>query len=195
MDTVLLRKKTCRICGGTDLEKILDLGEMPPANSFLKKENLSAPEQKFPLTIYYCENCKLVQLLDVVNPNILFRSYNYLTSASKPLIEHFRKMGDDIVSRFIQDPREIVVEIGGNDAVLLEGIQDRCHVINVEPAINIAEIAAKKGINTINKFFNKEVAEEILQQYGPAKIVVGNNVMAHIDDIQSVWHGIKTLIG
>src|SRR3989344_1589750 len=85
-----IHKTTCRVCDGVDFVKILDLGFMPPANAYLKKEDLGKPEKSFPLVLYFCRTCSLAQLLDVVNPEILFKEYRFLTSASFPSVEHFK---------------------------------------------------------------------------------------------------------
>ena len=191
-----IHKKECRICGSSNLVKTLDLGSMPPANSFLKKRELKKTEKKFPLVVYFCEDCKLLQLLDVVNPEILFGHYSYLTSASKPLADHFIEMGRNLAKRFIVSKNDLIIEIGGNDAVLLESIKDKCRVLNIEPAQNLAEVSRQKGVETINDFFNKNnLADKIFEKYGSAKLIIANNVMAHIDDVKSVFAGIKTLIG
>ena len=190
-----IHKTTCRICISSDLVKILDLGEMPLANAFLKKEDLDRPEVKFPLVVYFCNNCGLLQLLDVVNQEILFRHYYYLTSTSKPLADHFVKLGKNLVDRFIKSKNDLIVEIGGNDAVLLNSIKDNCRVLNIEPARNIAKISRERGVDTIEEFFSEELAEEIFKKYGPAKVITANNVIAHIDNLKDVMEGVKILIG
>ncbi len=190
-----LHKTTCRICKSSDLIKIFDLGEMPLANAFLKKEDLDKPELKFPLAVYFCKNCGLLQLLDVVNPEILFRHYYYLTSTSKPLADHFVELGTDLVDRFIKSKNDLVLEIGGNDAILLDSIKNRCRVLNIEPAKNIAKISKEKGIDTIDEFFSVELAERIFREYGFAKVITASNVIAHIDNLKDVFEGVKILIG
>ncbi|MBU2567615.1 MAG: methyltransferase domain-containing protein [Elusimicrobia bacterium] len=173
---------------------ILDLGKMSLANAFLKKEDLNKLEDKFPLKVYFCRFCSSLQLLDIVNPELLFRHYNYLTSASRPLAEHFIKMGKDLADKFVASPNDLVVEIGGNDGVLLAGIKDRSRVLNIEPAENIAEISRKSGVETIPDFFNLKLAEEIVRKYGNAKVVVANNVMAHVENLREAFSGVKKLI-
>ena len=195
MNQELKHNTKCRICDGANLVKILDLGIMPPANSFLKKEDLSKPEKKFPLVVYFCENCFLLQLLDVVSPEILFANYDYMTSASQPLVSHFIKMADELLETFSVKKDDLVLEIGGNDGALLKSIKDRCRVLNVDPASNIAAISRENGVETFNSFFGSSTGSEILNKYGEARLVIANNVMAHIDDIRDVFHGIKTLIG
>lgn len=195
MNENFIHSEKCHSCSQSDFVKVLDLGVMPLANSFLKEEELANAEQKFPLVAYFCNNCGLLQLLDIVDPEILFREYSYLTSASRPLVDHFEKSGNNLVSRFVNSKDDLVVEIGGNDAVLLDAIKGRCRVLNIEPARNVAEISKGKGVETISEFFNKELAEKIVKEYGNAKIIIANNVMAHTAEIKSVFDGAKTLIG
>ena len=189
-----IHKTKCRICDGSDLVKILDLGEMPLANAFLKEEDLSKKERFFPLVVYFCGNCALLQLLDVVNPEILFGHYDYCTSASQPLAEHFRRSGERLAQKFIKSRDDLAVEIGGNDGVLLSAIKDRCRTLNIEPARNIADISQQKNIETINVFFNSVIAGNIVKDYGHARLIVSNNVMAHIDGLKDVFAGVKNLL-
>ncbi len=136
-----------------------------------------------------------VQLLDEVEPSILFKDYDYLTSASAPLVRHFQEMGKYLVSRFVASPQDLVVEIGGNDGILLEAIKDQATILNVEPATNVAKLSSERGVLTINEFFSAETAKKIVEKNGIAKLVVANNVMAHIPGIKDVFEGIKILIG
>jgi hypothetical protein len=175
--------------------KILDLGTMALANAFLKKEELDRPEIKAPLVVYFCRSCGLVQLLDEVDPAILFRDYDYLTSASAPLIKHFEEMAHELIQQFIRNKDELMVEIGGNDAVLLNAAKDMCRVLNVDPATNVAKLSEAKGVPTLNAFFGSDIAMEIVKKYGTAKVAVANNVMAHIPTIKDVFRGVHTLIG
>ncbi len=187
------RRTDCRICGSRDLVAILNLGSMPPANAFLKKEDFSK-EESFPLTVVFCKNCFLLQVPEIVDPSILFRDYDYITSASKPLIEHFQEMGRSLKERFINSRDELVIEIGGNDGTLLGAIKDDCRVLNIDPAENIASLAREKGVQTEVAFFGPAVADDIRRKYGRAKVVVANNVMAHIDDIRGVFSGVSSLL-
>ncbi len=187
-------KDECRICRSKGLKKILDLGTMPLANAFLKKEELNKPEPAFPLVVYFCETCSLVQLADVVDSSMMFSDYHYLTSASKPLADHFCQLGEEIARRFATNRDDLVVEIGSNDGVLLESIKDKCRVLGVDPAKNVVEIAKKRGVETICDFFGEELAEKIVKKYGHAKAMTANNVMAHVDDLHGVFKGVKKLL-
>ena len=188
----IFKRKNCRICRGKNLAKILDLGKMPPANSFFK--NSGESKEKFPLAVYFCKNCKLLQLLHVVNHEILFKNYVYFTSASRPLVEHFEKMAESLANRFISSDRDLFVEIGGNDGVLLDKVKYKCKVLNIEPARNVAAASLAKGIETIQDYFTASLADKILRKYGPVKVITANNVLAHIDNIREVFKGVKKML-
>src|SRR3989344_8842778 len=114
-----IHKTTCRICEGSDLVEVLNLGKTPLANAYLRKEELGNPEAIFPLVLYFCRTCSLAQLLDVVNPEILFKGYHFLTGASQPSIVHFEEYAKQVVKPFLASREDLVVDIGGNDGVLL----------------------------------------------------------------------------
>ncbi|MFH1181019.1 MAG: class I SAM-dependent methyltransferase [bacterium] len=190
-----IHKKNCRICQSSSLLKVLDLGRMPLANLFLKKRELPKPELKFPLAAYFCQSCGLFQILDVVNPKILFRHYYYLTSTSSPLADHFVASGRELASRFIKSKKDLFVDIGGNDAVLLASLKNKCRVLNVEPAQNIAKISREKGVETMEEFFGSSLAERIFRKYGSAKVVTASNVIAQMDDLKDSFMGVKKIIG
>lgn len=195
MEKDFFRKKNCRICRNSNLIKILDLGKTPLANAFLRKKDLDKPEKKFPLDVYFCKNCGLLQLLDIVNPKILFRHYYYLSSTSKPLAEHFIELGKNLINRFIKSKNDLVIDIGGNDAVLLESIKKRCRVLNIEPASNIAKISKGKGIDTIEEFFGAKLAKIIFEKYGSARVITASNVIAQVDNLDDIFKGVKILLG
>lgn len=188
-----IKRVDCRVCGGKNLVEVLNLGSMPPANAFLKKEDFST-EESFPLTVVFCKDCFLLQVPEVVNPSILFKDYDYITSASKPLVDHFVEMGKDLRDRFVTSKNDLVVEVGGNDGTLLSAIKDDCKVLNIDPAENIAALSREKGVETTTAFFGKEVAMEVREKHGAAKIVVANNVMAHIDDIRGIFSAVSSLL-
>jgi len=194
MEKNFIHKNNCRICRKSNLKKILDLGEMPLANAFLKEEDLDKPQKNSPLVAYFCKNCGFLQLLDIVNPKMLFSHYYYLTSTSKPLADHFVELGKNLADRFVKSKNDLIIDIGGNDAVLLESIKNRCRVLNIEPAKNIAKISKEKRVDTIDEFFTPGLAKRILKKYGLARVITASNVFAHIDDLEGTLNGIKTLI-
>lgn len=188
-------KTTCRICDSSDLVKILDLGEMPPANAYLVKDELNDPEDRFPLAAYFCKNCTLVQVLDVVDPNILFKDYHYITGANKPSVEHFEQYAKMIKQRFIGSPDDLVIDIGGNDGVFLGYLKDDARVLNIDPADNLKPLSEGRGVPMLPIFFTSAAARDVAEKYGVARVVTANNITAHTDPIRDVYAGIATLVG
>ncbi len=190
-----IHNTACRVCRGTDLVKILDLGSTPPANAYLAKEDLGKPEPTFPLVLYFCRTCSLAQLLDVVDPNVLFTGYRFLTSASTPSVEHFKTYAKEVVHPLVTSPQDLVVDIGGNDGVLLSFVKDYARVLNIDPAENLAPLSESRGVPFYPAFFTSRVADDVIANYGHAKVVVANNVFAHTDPIRDVFEGVAKLIG
>jgi hypothetical protein len=188
------RNKVCRICGGSDLVPVLDLGATPPANAYLRKEDLDAPEPTFPLGIHFCKDCTLVQVLDVVNPEILFKNYHYVTAASQPTIVHFKKYSEDAIRPFLTSKDDLVVDIGGNDGLLLSFIKDEARVLNVDPADNLAPLSEEKGVPFHTAFFTSDIADELIVKYGHAKVITANNVFAHTDPLRDVFNGVAKFL-
>lgn len=189
------RNDACRVCEGTDLVKILDLGSTPPANAYLRQEDLDKPEASFPLVLYFCRTCSLAQILHVVHPEILFKDYHFLTGASTPSVEHFKRYAQEKILPLLSSPEDLVIDIGGNDGVLLSFVKDHARVLNVDPADNLAPLSEEKGVPFYPAFFTSKTADDILAKYGEAKVVVANNVFAHTDPIRDVFKGVSKLIG
>ncbi len=185
----------CRMCKNKNLKLFFDLGETALANSFLPKEALDKPEPKYPLRVFFCENCGLSQLVDVVEPEILFKNYVYFSSGMPVLPEHFKNYSEEVVNSFMKSKDDLVVEIGSNDGLLLNAIKNfGARVLGVDPAKNIAKIANERGVETIAEFFNEKLAGEIVKKYGKAKVIIGNNVVAHINDHHDLIRGISNLL-
>lgn len=186
-------KKNCRFCESKDLKKVIDFGPMSLAGGFLKKEEIKK-EKKYPLRVFICENCGLVQLIDVVSAELLFKDYRYASSTTKTLREHFKKYAKEMITRFLKQ-NNFVVEVGSNDGVFLAPLKEfGINALGVDPAINIVKIAKKRGLNVINDFFNVKIAKLILNKYGKAGAIFSNNVLAHIDDMNETMKGIKLLM-
>ncbi len=184
----------CRICKSKDLVKFLSFGRMPLAGRFIKKEEIKN-EKVYPLDVYFCRNCKEVQLLDVVSADTLFKDYRYLSSVTKTMSEHFRNYAKAMKERFKLDEKSLVVEFGSNDGVLQKPFKDLgITAVGVEPAINVAKIAKERGFIVINDYFTTKVAERILKTYGKVDLICANNTFAHIDDMHEVMRAIKLLL-
>ena len=173
----------------------LSLGETPLANSFPASPEEFAAEPRFPLEVYFCQNCSLVQLLDVIAPEVLFSNYIYVTGTSETMLAHNRRYADAVVDYLALGPRDLVVEVASNDGSLLKQFQRR-HVrtLGVEPAHNIAAQAREDGVPTVDCFFNTDLGRSLRAEYGPAKAVIGNNVLAHVDDTLDFLRGCHELL-
>ena len=190
MSVQLHKRKTCRICGNSSLRLVLSLGSQPLANAFLRSPEELAAEARYPLDVYLCETCSLVQLLDVVDPGVLFSHYLYLTGASETMERHHAAYADTLVRMLALESDDLVVEVGSNDGSLLGHFQRRgLEVLGIEPAANIAELANKRGIRTLSRFFSPSTAADVRQVHGEAKAVLANNVLAHVDDPRGFVEG------
>jgi len=166
---------------------------MPLANRLIK-ENEAFNEKKYPLEMMFCEDCSFSQLSIVVNPEILFRNYVYRSSISNTFKHHCEMLSDELNSGIV-DRGDLVLDIASNDGCLLRPFKEKGNkVLGVDPAVNLAEIANKSGIETLPRFWEKDLAKEILEKYGPAKIVTAFNVFAHVDDVHSFVDGVKILL-
>ena len=186
--------KECRICR-SNYEPFMSLGKMPIANGFLTAEEFK-DEYFFELSIGFCENCKMVQLMEQPDRNKMFNDhYAFYSSTSKNMGLHFEKFANHIMNNYIRSSNPFIVEIGSNDGIMLQHFVDRnIRHLGVEPSANVAEVAMKKGINTICEFFNEELAHQIVSEYGQADAFLGANVMCHIPYLHSVINGIDILL-
>jgi SAM-dependent methyltransferase len=188
-----VHKDTCRICKGTDLTRILSLGEHPPVDNFTDVEHIK-DEKRYPLDVYFCGTCSLVQLLDVVAEEVLFHGdYAYFSSASKPLVDHFRSYADDLKREHLKEG-DLIVDIGSNDGILLQNFVEKYRVLGIEPSANVAKVAREKGVETVDGFFTVEMAKQLAEKYGKAKVISANNVFAHIDNLDEIVNAVQELL-
>ncbi len=185
----------CRACGAGGLRRFIDLGPTPLANSFLNSEAESASEAWFPLEVHFCESCSLVQLTEVVDPEVLFRNYIYVTGTADSAMAHNQEYARTLIDLLKLRPEDLVVEVASNNGKLLQCFQAHgVRVLGVEPAENIATTANNAGIETVNQFFDLETAQAIRAKYGTARAVIGNNVLAHVDETVDFLRGCCSLI-
>lgn len=187
-------KNNCRHCQ-TQLNYIFaDLGMSPMANAYVSEELANRMEPFFPLKVYVCSNCFLVQLEEFESPNSIFSDYLYFSSFSKSLLKHSEQYVDKIVDRFALKSTDLVVEVASNDGYLLQYFSKySIPVLGIEPAANIAETAIRKGIPTCIEFLGEKTAQKIVNNYGQSQLTLGNNVLAHVPDINDFVKGLKIL--
>lgn len=186
----------CRFCGAALSDVFLDLGSAPPSNAFLSVAELSAPETYFPLRLFTCTNCHLVQGDEVQKPDILFSSdYVYFSSYSRTWLAHAERYVAQAVERLDLDSRSFVMEVASNDGYLLQYIQARgIPCVGVEPTAGTAAAAHERGIETIEQFFGKRFAREFIVEQHPADLVIANNVLAHVPDINDFVAGLAAVL-
>ena len=184
------------MCNSVDLVQFLDLGFTPPADQFLRKEQLREPEVYYPLPVVICTGCGLVQLSHVVSPEILYRhDYPYESSITRTGRNHWSEFANTTVQRLGLGANDLVVDIGSNVGTLLEAFRAAgTQILGVDPASNIVRIAEKRGVETINEFFSEDVARRIASEQGKAAAITGTNVYAHVDDLTAFMRAIDTLL-
>lgn len=195
MQRAYYRRATCRLCAGLRLREVLSLCPTPPANEFVGQLAVGQPQTKYPLDVHLCEECGHLQLVDVVDPAVLFRNYLYVSGTSPVFVEHFRRYALTMVERFDLRSSHLAVDIGSNDGVLLKALQAHgLAVLGVDPARDIAALASADGIPTWTEFFSSEVGHRILAEKGRAHLVTANNVFAHSDALEDIADGVGAIL-
>ncbi|MGH3991849.1 MAG: methyltransferase domain-containing protein [Pseudonocardiaceae bacterium] len=190
-----MRKTTCRFCGTPLTHVFADLGMSPLANSYLSEEELGQMEPFYPLRALVCHECFLVQLEDYETPDVIFSDYAYFSSYSTTWLEHSKRYAEMAIERFQLDEQSQVVELASNDGYLLQYFAERgIPVLGIEPAANVAQVAREKGIRTMVKFFGRATAREVAAMM-KADLVIGNNVLAHVPDLNDFVGGMKLVLG
>lgn len=186
---------TCRTCASRNLRIGLDLGLLPLANSFITSIRAKdpTPEPRYPLRLFFCENCGLIQLLDVVDKEEMFDDYAFLTATAKTSLDHFSEYAETLTRRLSLGDRELVVDIGSNDGTLLKAFkQHGAKVVGVEPARNLAAQAIAEGIPTLTQYLSEETVKQLGKN--SARIVTANNVVSHVNDLDSFVNLVSELL-
>ena len=187
--------RICRFCKSELRHTFVDLGMSPLCESFLRSDQLNEMEAFYPLHVFVCERCFLVQLDEFVSPDHIFTEYAYFSSYSDSWLEHCRRYTDEMRDRFRLDGKSLVVELASNDGYLLQYfVQKNIPVLGIEPAANVAKIAEAKKVPTLVKFFGKQLATELASQGKQADLLVGNNVLAQVPDLCDFVAGMKVLL-
>lgn len=185
----------CRFCQAPLDDVFVDLGMSPLCQTHIAPEQLNAMEPFYPLRAYVCAECLLVQLEEFVAPADIFTEYAYFSSYSDSWVEHARCYCELVCERFGIGRSSLVVEIASNDGYLLQHfVAKGVPVLGVEPAKNVAQAAIAKGIRTVTPFFGRATAVQIREQYGCSDLLLGNNVLAHVPDINDFVAGMELLL-
>ncbi len=195
MSASVFRRKTCRLCGEHDLELVLKLAPTPVADAYVPAESLGKAQESYPLDLFLCSGCSDLQLLDVVDPGILYGDYLYVTSSSPGLDKHFESYADEVMDRVNPAKESLVIDVGSNDGTLLKFFKRQgMRVLGIDPAGDIAQKATESGIETLSAFFVPDVARKIKNERGRATIITANNVIANIDDLGQLAEAIQELL-
>ena len=186
----------CRHCKIPLTHIFLDLGVAPPSNAYLTAEQLTQQETKFPLKLYVCDRCWLVQTEDVTAADKLFTNdYAYFSSVSQGWLSHAERYCHQIIQRLQLDQNSLIVEVAANDGYLLKNfVAAAIPCLGIEPTDSTADHAEKLGIPILREFFGQQLAQELTEQGKQADLIVGNNVYAHVPDINDFTAGLKTLL-
>jgi hypothetical protein len=186
----------CRFCATALRRTFVDLGVSPLCESFISPAQLGEMEPFYPLHAYVCERCFLVQLQEFVAPSEIFTEYAYFSSYSTSWVEHARRYVEMITARLKLGSTSKVIEIASNDGYLLQHFVARgVPVLGIEPAANVAKVAIEKGVPSVVRFFGRQSAAAIAAESGRPDLLLGNNVLAHVPDINDFVGGMKVLLG
>jgi SAM-dependent methyltransferase len=194
LEDVVVSAVSCRLCSAPLEQTFVDLGLSPLANSYIEPAERERGETFYPLHVFVCESCLLVQLPMAVAPEEIFSDYAYFSSYSDSWVDHAARYVEHAVARFGLDAGSQVVELASNDGYLLQFFVERgIPVLGVEPAANVAAAAVERGIPTVVEFFGAEVGERLAVEQA-ADLIVGNNVLAHVPDTHDLVEGIRRLL-
>jgi len=191
---IFYKRTTCRICNSKRLSLVYRNRPSPIGEAFLKKKRNILTQKNYPINLYICKKCGLVQLLDIINPNVVYKNYLYYTKTSIDLKNHFKEYALDIKKKKKLNSKSLIIDIGSNDGTLLNNFKSKQNVIGIEPAKQISNDCNKRGIKTINSFLNEKSKNLILNKFGKADVITANNVIANIDNLQEAFKLIKLLM-
>ncbi|EMN47051.1 C-methyltransferase C-terminal domain protein [Leptospira interrogans str. L1207] len=185
-------RKDCRLCKSKDLIKVLPLTPTALCDAYVKERK---EQDVYPLDLFQCKNCGFVQIECVVDPEIIYRDYIYVTTSSSGLSNHFENYAKDVLEKLNLGAGSFVVDIGSNDGTLLSYFKARnAKVLGVEPSTKTAEDATNRGIETLPEFFDPNLARKIKEKVGQADLITVNNLYANIDDLHSFTEGLEYLL-
>lgn len=188
-------RNNCRLCKGKNLKEVFRLVDSPLANAFVNKSQKGIIQEEFPLRLNFCTDCTHVQLSHVVDPEVLYKHYLYVSGTSSVFVKHFSDYAENLCTNYNLKRESFIVEFGCNDGTMMKFFKQRgMRVIGVDPAVEITHNAASEGLEILNDYFNQITAEKLKKRYGEADAIIANNVMAHIDNLDDVMCGVSCLL-
>ncbi|HEY4188096.1 MAG TPA: class I SAM-dependent methyltransferase [Polyangia bacterium] len=191
-------RTACALCAApqSSLSRVLELAATPPANEFVRQDELDKIQDLIPLSLLLCEQCGHVQLAEIVDPERLFRHYVYVSGTSSVFVSHFARFAGDLAARFHLDATSFVVDVGSNDGTLLKQFQALGigKVLGIDPALEIVKAAVVAGVPTREGFFTQTMADDIRACEGPADLLCANNVFAHAEDLSGFAGAVRAML-
>jgi len=190
------KRDNCRLCGNKNVELVVAMTPTPIADAYVTRDHVAERQSVYPLDLYLCHGCGHVQLLDVVNPHLMFKSeYTYQSGSSGGIVRHFQEYVDAVLARENPPKGALVVDIGSNDGTFLSFFQKAgMTVLGIDPATELARASTARGIETLPHFLNPELADTVRKERGAARILTANNVFAHADDLGGMADSIQRLL-
>jgi SAM-dependent methyltransferase len=190
-----IASRPCRFCGSTTRRTFVDLGMSPLCETYPAAADFKNGEVYYPLHVYTCEECFLVQLDEYESAENIFSDYLYFSSYSDSWLKHCENYCDKMIDRFGLNGQSFVAEVASNDGYLLQYfVRRQVPVLGIEPAANVAKVAVEKGVPTLVRFFGTQVAKELFAERGGADLILGNNVFAQVPDLNDFVEGLKVLL-
>mgnify|MGYP001167926870 FL=1 len=191
----VIKNKICRMCNSNKFDLVINLGQHPLVNSLISKKDLKKKDPTFPIKVFQCRSCKLVQIKDVIDAEEIYKKVDYLyfSSDMPKLDKYFKPYAEDLKKRFLKK-NDFVVEIGSNDGIMLNFFRKDYRILGVDPATNVVLRSIKKNIPAIPLFFNNSIAKKISKEWGKAKLIYGNNCIAHLDNLKDLMLGVQNLL-
>ncbi len=187
--------RSCRFCGAALSHVVVDLGMSPLSNPLVDPARSGDSDESYPLCAHVCDRCWLVQLTELATPQRIFGDYAYFSSYSTTWLEHARRFAEDIVARLSLSARNLVVEVASSDGYLLKYFRERSiPVLGIEPAHNVARAAIESGIPTLCEFFGTQLAQQLVSEGRRADLIIGNNVLAHVPNLNDFVSGLRELL-
>lgn len=188
-------RSSCRLCGGFALTKVLKYIWSVPVDNYRPRMHKSISEQAYPMDLYMCKTCGHAQLADVVDPNVLYGDYIYKSSSSPDLKKHFISLYEYIESSIKLNKDDLIIDVGCNDGLLLEIFNKNGYkTLGIDPSHAALSEAKKRGIKTIESFLTEDLANNVRQEFGSAKLVTATNVFSHADDMREFTRGVHGLL-
>lgn len=195
MKTQLFHRDNCRLCGSKNLEVVVKLEPIPLAEKYTAAGQPVETDEFYPVDLSMCLDCGHVQILDVIDSGKLWDDYTYHSGQTKGIVDHFKKVADNIIAKHQPPKGCLVIDVGSNDGSLLRPFQEHgCQVLGIDPAKEIAKKATASGIETIPELMTVNLADKIRAERGPASVITAFNVFAHADDMNGMADCIRRML-